>query len=69
MGSVDKNAVTRLESKLRDCENRLELEQSLKQRFEVSIHSECHILQNSHGIFCYIKFFCSFLTECCAQVH
>lgn len=35
-GSVDKHSVTRLEGKLRDYESRLELEQSQRQRFEVS---------------------------------
>ena len=35
-GSVDKHSVTRLEGKQRDYESRLELEQSQRQRFEVS---------------------------------
>ena len=35
-GSVDKHSVTRLETKLRDYESRVELEQSQRQRLEVS---------------------------------
>lgn len=33
---IDKNTVARLESKIRDLENRLELEETTRHRFEVS---------------------------------
>lgn len=38
-GSVDKHAVKRLETKIRDLESRLELEQSQRQRSEVCANS------------------------------
>ncbi|KAL8610894.1 hypothetical protein ACOMHN_056749 [Nucella lapillus] len=37
-GSVDKHSVTRLESKLRETENRMDLEQSQRQRFEGQVN-------------------------------